>query len=124
MKPVTTTTSIKIPKELEQAVLKSVVECGYGLHGKCKWMVEAIEELFDLPNMAELVDVASIMEMDSTPKTMSIRLPIEISNRVEDGIIKVRKEFPGMEGVKGNILRASIIQKLIRNSKYGHHIFI
>lgn len=123
MKTVTTTTSIKIPKDLEQTVLKSVVDCGYGFHGKCKWMVEAIEELFDLSNMAELVDVASIMELDGSQKTMSIRLPVEVSKRVEDGVIKVRKEFPGMEGVKGNILRASIIQKLIRNANYGDRNF-
>lgn len=116
----TITTTIKIPNDLEQTVLKAVVECGYGFHGKSKWIARAIEDLLGLSNMAELVDVASSMEADCAKKTMSIRLPIEILKRVEDGIIKVRKEFPAMEGVKSNILRASIIQKLIRDANYGN----
>lgn len=113
-------TTIKIPKDLEQKILKAVVERGYGFHGKSKWISEAIEGLLGLPNMVELVDVASVMEINTPQKILSVRLPLETSKRIEDSVIRVRKEFPAMEGVKSNILRASIIQKLIRDADYGN----
>lgn len=112
-------TTIKIPKDLEQKILKAVIERGYGLHGKSKWVSEAIEGLLGLPNMAEFVDVASVMEINTPQKTMSVRFSLGVSKKIEDGVIRVRKEFPAMEGVKSNILRASIIQKLIRDANYG-----
>lgn len=105
-------TSIKIPTTLHNKLLQAVVAEGYGMRGKSKWVTEAIENFLVLPNHRELVDIAS--EMEDLAVVMSLRLPEALALRLEDAMIEVRKSYPSMEGVKSNIIRASIIQRMIR----------
>ncbi len=36
--------------------------------------------------------------------------------KLDQAIIKVRRQYPAMEGVKSNLIRASIMQRLIRDN--------
>lgn len=109
------TTSVKISEDLEERLLIAVVKAGYGMKGKSRWITEAIEEFFKLPteDMLDYVDIAS--EGGSLRKVASFRLRKDLSHLIDDGVITVRKKFPSMEGVKSNIVRASIMQKLLRD---------
>jgi hypothetical protein len=107
-------TSIKISKSIHTQLLQTVVAQGYGLRGKSKWIIDAICEFLNLSptNYVDLVDIAN--EMDDLTEVVSIRLPKEVMSKIEHGVIVVRKQHPSMEGVKSNIIRAAIIQKLLR----------
>ena len=43
-------------------------------------------------------------------------LPDELMFRIDRAIIEVRRQYPAMEGVKSNLIRASIMQRLIREA--------
>lgn len=107
-------TSVKISKEIHQQVIHSVISQGYGMRGKNRWIVEAIEQFLKMPviNYAEFTDHAC--EMSDLNEIISLRLPETLVNAVEKAVINVRQHYPSMEGVKSNIIRASIIQRLLR----------
>lgn len=105
-------TSLKIQKMLHYKMQQQVISDGYGMRGKSKWMIEAIERFLELPDYPTLVDIADTMEQ--LTEIISIRLPEDLMKMLDDAVIEVRRIYPAMEGVKSNLIRASIMQRLIR----------
>jgi metal-responsive CopG/Arc/MetJ family transcriptional regulator len=107
-------TSIKLQKLLHFKMQQRVISDGYGMRGKSKWIVEAIESFLQLPDYPTLADIAD--DMDQLSEVVSIRLPDELTSKIDHAIIEVRRHYPAMEGVKSNLIRASIMQRLIREA--------
>jgi hypothetical protein len=107
-------TSIKLQKNLHRRLQQRIIEDGYGQRGKSKWIIESIESLFQLEDYASLVDIAE--DMDQLSDTVSIRLPEGLMLKIEKAIVHVRMQYPRIEGVKSNLIRASIIQRLLKSS--------
>lgn len=107
-------TSLKLQKKLHYRLQQRIIEDGYGMRGKSQWITEAIEFFLQLADFPTLVDIAD--ELDQLSDIVSIRLPEELMLRIEQAIVQVRKQYPIIEGVKSNLIRASIIQRLLRGS--------
>lgn len=108
-------TSVKLPSSLHQQLLENIVKNGYGLRGKSKWVVDAVDSFLRISDYHELVDIAT-EDSGHLNETICIRLPDDIDRGIDDAIIFVRRKYPEMEGVRSNIIRASIMQKLIRDN--------
>ncbi len=107
-------TSVKLQKLLHFKMQQQVISDRYGMRGKSKWIIEAIEDFLQLPDYPSLTDIAN--EMEQLTEMVSIRLSDELMFKLDQAIIKVRLQYPAMEGVKSNLIRASIMQRLIRAS--------
>lgn len=107
-------TSIKLQKNLHRRLQQRIIEDGYGMRGKSKWIIESIEALLTIDDYPTLVDIAE--DMDHLSDMVSIRLPEDLMVRIEQAIVQVRKQYPTIEGVKSNLIRASIIQRLLRQT--------
>lgn len=105
-------TSLKLQKVLHYKMQQRIISDGYGMRGKSKWIIESIERFLDLADYPTLVDIAD--DMDQLTEIVSIRLPEELMVKIERAIINVRRDYPAMEGVKSNVIRASIMQRLLR----------
>lgn len=105
-------TSIKLQKNLHRRLQRRIIEDGYGMRGKSKWIIESIESFLKLTDYPTLVDIAE--NMNQLSDMVSIRIPEELMIRIEKAIVYVRKQFPTLEGVQSNLIRASIIQRLLR----------
>lgn len=105
-------TSIKLQKKLHRRLQQRIIEDGYGMRGKSKWIVESIESLLNLSDYPTLVDIAD--DMDQLSDIISIRLTEQLMQRIEKAVIHVRMQYPSIEGVKSNLIRASIMQRLLR----------
>lgn len=105
-------TSFKLPIDIEKKMLKKIIDDGYGMRGKSKWIINNIIKLLEDPDCVEMVSIAE--DMDNLVRPISLRIPPELMFNLEKAVIKVRKTHPAMEGVKSNIIRASIMQGLIR----------
>lgn len=105
-------TSIKLQKNLHRRLQQRIIEDGYGMRGKSKWIIESIESLLKLADYPSLVEIAE--DMDQLSDMVSIRVPEDLMLRIEQAVVQVRKQFPTIEGVKSNLIRASIIQRLLR----------
>lgn len=107
-------TSIKLQKKLHYKLQQRIIEDGYGMRGKSKWIIESVESLLELSDYPTLVDIAE--DMDQLTDIVSIRFPEHVMKKVENAIVQVRRRYPTIEGVKSNLIRASIIQRLLRPS--------
>lgn len=105
-------TSIKLQKKLHDRLLQRIIADGYGMRGKSKWIIESIESLLDIDDFPTLVDIAE--DMHQLSDIVSIRLPESLMRKIDKAIVQVRKQFPTIEGVKSNLIRASIVQRLLR----------
>jgi len=103
--------SFRTSDKIVQKMLERVVLDGYGLKGKSRWVAGAVERLLDMPEYWNLVDIASIQE--DFGKAVTCIISESLNGKIENALIEVRRHFPGMEGVKSNILRASIAQRLL-----------
>ncbi|HLB42221.1 MAG TPA: hypothetical protein VJN02_05115 [Gammaproteobacteria bacterium] len=104
--------SVKLQKNLHRRLQKRIIDDGYGMRGKSRWIIESIESFLKLSDYPTLVDIAE--DMDQLSDMLSIRIPEDLILRIEKAIVYVRKQFPTLEGVKSNLIRASIIQRLLR----------
>ena len=105
-------TSIKLQKKLHHRLQQRIIEDGYGMRGKSKWIIESVESLLRLADFPTLVDIAE--DMNQLTEIVSIRLPEELMLKIERAVVQVRKQYPSIEGVKSNLIRASIVQRLLR----------
>ena len=112
----TLTTSIKLTAAIEKEMLRMVIEEGYGLRGKSRWITEATHGFLLMPNYPELVDIADV-ELDQG-RVISFRLQDSLMHDIEKAIVEIRKQYPAMEGVKSKIFRASILQRLLNAAAY------
>ena len=107
-------TSFKLQKTLHYKMQQRIISDGYGMRGKSKWLLEAIEAFLALEDYPDLVDIAN--DMEQLTDTVSLRLSIPLATLIDQAVIKVRRQYPAMEGVKSNLIRASIMQRLIRGT--------
>ncbi len=107
-------TSIKLQKKLHYRLQQRIIADGYGMRGKSKWIIESIESLLTITDFPTLVDIAD--DMDQLSDMVSIRLPEDLMVKIEQAVIQVRMQYPTIEGVKSNLIRASIVQRLLRDS--------
>ncbi len=105
-------TTVRLPHGVRQEMLKRIVQEGYGLRGKSKWIAEAIDELLALPNFIDYVLIANEMSLLTEPEV--IQLPISLRERIDMATINVRRDHPLLEGVQSCIIRSSIMQKILR----------
>jgi hypothetical protein len=105
-------TSVKLPASIERKMLRQIIDDGYGMRGKSKWITEAIYAFLAMHDYPELVEIAS--DMEDLVRVVSMRFPEELLLKLDDALVEVRKLHPTLEGVQSNIIRASILQRLIR----------
>lgn len=88
-----------------------MLEEGYSLREKSKWISEAIEDFLTLKEYQSLVEMAELV--NDLTKNETIYITPEIEDKLDEAIIKVRTQYPTLEGVKSLIVRASIIRRLV-----------
>jgi hypothetical protein len=109
--------SVKLPVVLHKKLLSRVIDDGYGLRGRSKWIVDAVNLLLKLPEFEQYVELAS--DLKNCTEAISIRMPEKLALQLDKTVVQVRQKFPEIEAVKSNIIRASILQRFIRNSHCG-----
>ncbi|MFQ5544088.1 MAG: hypothetical protein ACE5FY_07025 [Nitrospiria bacterium] len=104
--------SFRTSSKIVQIMLEHIVADGYGLKGKSRWITDAVERFLEMPEYWDLVDIASVQE--DLDKAVTCIIPVTVNEKLEKALIEVRQHFPSMEGVKSNILRASITQRVLQ----------
>lgn len=107
-------TTIRLPLTTQKEMVQAIINGGYGMRGKSKWVMEAIDQLLSRGNYQELVDIGD--EISSLVAVESIYLTPEIKEKLDDALIAIRKIYPTMEGVQSCIIRTSILQRILRGS--------
>lgn len=104
--------SVKLPENIHQEMCERIVKDKYGMRGKSLWINEAISEFIKIKGFPEFVDLAKDVTNLSHP--VSFRITEELENKLNNAVILARREYPDLDAAKSNIIRASIVQRLIR----------
>jgi len=103
--------SVILSNNAVKEIHAKMLDDGYSLREKSKWISEAIEDFLKLKEFQSLVEMAELVNDFS--KNETIYITEELEEKLDDAILKVRTQYPVLEGVKSLIVRASIIRKLI-----------
>lgn len=104
--------SVKLPENIHQEMCERIVQDKYGMRGKSLWISEAISDFFDIEGYPEFVDLAK--DVVNLSHSVSFRVTEELESRLNDAVVIVRQKYPALDAAKSNIIRASIVQRLIR----------
>lgn len=101
-----------LPEAILIDVKGAMMQNGYDLKGKSKWISEAINQLLAMTNYCDLVMISN--QMSGFEKLDFISIELDLKEKLEDAILEIRKKFPIIEGVQSKILRTAIVQRLLR----------
>ena len=104
--------SVKLPENIHQEMCERIVQDKYGMRGKSLWISESISRFLQIKGFPEFVDLAK--DVAHLSCSVSFRVTEELEGQLNNAVILVRKEYPALDAAKSNIIRASIIQRLIR----------
>lgn len=104
-------TTFKLSTPIYKKLTNQILQDKYGLKARSRWIKESVELFLEMPNYIELVLIAA--DVKKLDKLLSIKIPTILAIKISESIIEVRKIYPNLEGVKSNIFRASIIQRLL-----------
>ena len=107
-------TSIRLSTGLQKKMLSKLVEQDYGMRGRSLWIDEGILSFLDTAGYEDLVKWDLSAEIHDVTKAISLTMLKTTMIRLDNAIIEVRKVFPELEGVKSGIIRASIIQRILK----------
>lgn len=108
-KKVTVRFSAKLKAEMQTALIES----GYGLHGKSKWLQEGIIEFLGQPSFIESVENGISMNQADLTEVEAFYFSPEIIQLLKSAYIKVRTKYPLFEGVQSAIIRSAVVHKLM-----------
>lgn len=101
-----------IPANLQEDLKNRLIEDGYAIREKSRWVAEAVEKLLITDSFPDLVKIND--EMKGFEKLESVVISKELKKQVDDAVIDIRKIYPVIEGVQSRILRTAIVQRLLR----------
>lgn len=105
--------SFAVPKDLKHELCERVIKDGYGLRGKSRWISEAITSLLGNKKFLELVSYSDEMSGFNQMETAVIEYPLKL--KLDEAVVRLRKEYPTLEGVKSRILRTAVLQRILRS---------
>lgn len=107
--------SVILPENVVKEIHARMFAESYSLREKSKWISEAIDEFIQLKEYQSLVEMAELV--DGSGKQEIVYITPDTEEKIEEAIIKVRKQYPTLEGVKSLIVRASVIRRLVLHPK-------
>lgn len=128
--PEYTIVTIRLPSQLELDFMQRVISDGYGMKGKSKWVCEAVKYFMQLEDFEDYVEYADDfnsteknqaktgeIKKHSKSKLQSLYFDENFVKEMNDAVIRVRKKYPHLEGVRSLMIRSSIIQRLFRGKE-------
>jgi hypothetical protein len=102
-----------VPEKLQHELRSRVARDDYGLRGKSRWVSEAIHSLLTINNFPELVHYSE--DMQGFEKMETVVVNAELKRDLDAAIVKIRTQFPTIEGVQSSIVRTAIMQRFLRS---------
>lgn len=105
--------TVVLPELLQKELQQKVIDDGYGMRGKSKWLEEAIKSFFAIENYISLVEIGN--EMKGFSKLETFVVDRELKKALDKAVILVKEKHHLIEGVQSRIIRTSILQRLLRS---------
>lgn len=106
--------TVRFPKRLKVEMQKSLIESGYGLRGKSRWLKEGIINFLMQPNFFDSVEHGSDINQAELLELEAFYLDMDTIKILKNGFVKVRENYPLFEGVQSAVIRAAVVHRLLK----------
>jgi hypothetical protein len=105
--------TVRFSKRLKTEMQQAIIGSDYGLHGKSRWLTDAIITFLKQPNYIELVEHGININQADLCEVEAFYLNEETLLTVKKALTNVRVKYPLFEGVQSAFIRASVTYGLI-----------
>ena len=106
--------TVRFSKRLKSEMQAALVKSGYGLHGKSKWLKEAVTTYLNQADFFDYIEQGIDANQAELSEVEAFYLDQATIQVVKDAFIKVRVKHPLFEGVQSTIIRAAVIYALAK----------
>ncbi|HEX2548649.1 MAG TPA: hypothetical protein VHM20_02385 [Gammaproteobacteria bacterium] len=107
--------TVRFPKRLKSEMQAALIKSGYGLHGKSRWLKEAIIALLKLKDFVEYVDQGISINQAELSEVEAFYFDIETIQLLKSAYLQIRAQNPLFEGPQSALIRAAVIYHLMLN---------
>lgn len=105
--------TVRFPKRLKAEMQSALVKSGYGLHGKSKWLKEALVTFLQQSNFIDYVEHGTDINQAELSQVEAFYFDDHSFEMLKTAFVKVRVTFPLFEGVQSAIIRAAVVYELM-----------
>ena len=106
--------TVRFPKRLRVEMQKSLIESGYGLRGKSRWLKEAITNFLQQPKFFDSVEHGTDINQADLVDVEAFYLDMDTIKILKNAFVKVRENYPLFEGVQSALIRAAVVHRLLK----------
>lgn len=106
--------TVRFSKQLRMEMQQAVINSSYGLHGKSRWLTEAIDLFLKQSNYIELVEHGIDINQADLSTVEAFYLDEDTIALLKEAFTRVRVKYPLFEGVQSAFIRAVVTYRLMR----------
>lgn len=108
--------TVRFSKRLKSEMQAALIKSGYGLHGKSRWLKEAITIFLLKPNFVDYVEHGIDINQAELSEVEAFYLDLDTIQVVKDAFVQVRVKYPLFEGVQSALIRAAVVCSLMEKN--------
>ncbi|EKD70664.1 MAG: hypothetical protein ACD_46C00455G0002 [uncultured bacterium] len=105
--------TVRFSKRLQQEMQTNLVQLGYGLRGKSRWLKDTINRFLNKNNYIDYVEQGVALNQAELTEIEAFYLDETIIYKIQAAFIQIRKQHPLFEGVQSALIRSAIIYQLM-----------
>ena len=105
--------TVRFPKRLKAEMQASLIKSGYGLHGKSRWLKEAITAFLRQSNFVDFVEQGIDINQAELSEVEAFYLDQDTILLLKNAFVKIRVKYPLFEGVQSALIRAAVVYSLM-----------
>lgn len=106
--------TVRFSKRLRSEMLNALINSGYGLRGKSKWLIEAIQLFLQQSNFVELSEQGIDINQAELSDIEAFYINADIIEEIKKASIEIRSIHPLFIGVQSALIRSAVIYRLMR----------
>lgn len=113
MKGKTKKVTVRFPKRLKAEMQTALIKSGYGLHGKSRWLKEAISNFLLQPSFVDYVEHGGDINQAELSEVEAFYLDNDIMHLLKNAFVDIRIKYPLFEGLQSSLIRSAVIYRLM-----------
>jgi len=105
--------TVRFPKRLKSEMQIALIKSNYGLHGKSRWLKEAIAAFSQLKDFVDYVDQGININQAELSEVEAFYLDLETMQLLKNAYLQIRVQYPLFEGIQSAFIRAAVIYHLM-----------
>lgn len=105
--------TVRFSKRLKSEMQNALIKSGYGLHGKSRWLKEAIRHFFLQADFIDYVENGTDINQAELSEIEAFYLDFDTIQKLKAAFLQIRVKYPLFEGVQSALIRSAVVYHLM-----------